>query len=116
MNEKVCKHDGCLNVVQKPERNNQCYSCVNLLKVFKITTPVRDSMLISQLNKCAICDSTISFKGVGGCVKDHAVIDHCHNSGNLRSILCSSCNLGLGNFGDDLELLEKAVDYLKRYK
>ena len=40
-------------------------------------------------------------------------VDHCHTTGTIRGLLCSSCNHGLGRFRDNTELLEKAIKYLK---
>jgi hypothetical protein len=40
-------------------------------------------------------------------------IDHCHKTGKIRGILCTSCNMGIGMFKDDVELLEKVISYLK---
>ena len=39
-------------------------------------------------------------------------VDHCHKSGKTRGLLCKTCNLGLGEFKDDPELLERAILYL----
>lgn len=44
------------------------------------------------------------------------VIDYCHSTGEVRGVLCHCCNLGLGNFKDDTEILEKAINYLKKRK
>ena len=41
-------------------------------------------------------------------------IDHCHATGIVRGALCSNCNLGLGNFLDDIEIMRKAIEYLER--
>ena len=41
-------------------------------------------------------------------------IDHNHQTGNIRGLLCRSCNLGLGSFRDDSLLLLSAVEYLAR--
>jgi hypothetical protein len=41
-------------------------------------------------------------------------LDHDHNTGKIRGWLCKQCNTGLGNLGDNLESLQKAVDYLKK--
>ena len=43
-------------------------------------------------------------------------LDHDHETGELRGWLCKMCNTGLGNLGDTLESLNKAVAYLKRNK
>ena len=40
-------------------------------------------------------------------------IDHCHESGKVRGILCQLCNKGLGQFKDNKEALKKAIEYLE---
>ena len=40
-------------------------------------------------------------------------LDHCHTTGKFRGLLCSKCNNGLGMFGDSLDGLYKAIEYLK---
>ena len=41
-------------------------------------------------------------------------LDHCHATGAFRGWLCRGCNLGLGNFKDSVESLERAIGYLTR--
>ena len=41
-------------------------------------------------------------------------IDHDHDSGKFRGVLCSKCNNGLGFFNDSIELLQKAIRYLTK--
>jgi hypothetical protein len=57
---------------------------------------------------CAIC-GTQNFGGVGR--KLH--VDHDHETGELRGLLCQHCNLGIANFKDDIKLLKNAIEYLK---
>jgi hypothetical protein len=40
-------------------------------------------------------------------------IDHCHETNEVRGILCSGCNTGLGHLGDNIDGLLRAVAYLK---
>lgn len=41
-------------------------------------------------------------------------IDHCHEKGHFRGLLCSRCNLALGYFRDDVTIMQKAIEYLNR--
>ena len=43
-------------------------------------------------------------------------VDHCHDSGKVRGILCNPCNTVLGHARDKIEILEAAVVYLKENK
>lgn len=53
---------------------------------------------------CEICGKDII---------DTLHMDHNHSTGKFRGLLCKKCNLGLGNFNDSPELLQKAIEYLK---
>ena len=64
-----------------------------------------EEMLSLQNNACAICSKTISEPG-------DSYVDHCHNTGKIRKILCINCNSGLGQFKDSPEILKKAYEYL----
>jgi hypothetical protein len=50
------------------------------------------------------------------CGEPAEVNDHDHNAGRLRGVLCHRCNRFLGIAGDDLQYLEKAAAYLRRYQ
>lgn len=49
------------------------------------------------------------------CGEDSEHLDHCHKSGKARGGLCRSCNWMLGNAKDKIEILNKAIDYLKEH-
>ena len=69
-------------------------------------------MLAAQGGVCAICSQPETHRdGLTGKPKDLA-IDHCHKTGKIRALLCSSCNTALGLFNDDQVLLAKAMAYV----
>ena len=64
---------------------------------------------------CSICNNPETSKSRNGGVRRLA-IDHCHTTGKIRGLLCHDCNTGLGKFKDDINLLQKAIEYLKRHQ
>lgn len=58
---------------------------------------------------CDLCDSP-EVKGY----KNDFCIDHDHKTGEVRGVLCRSCNLALGYFKDDVKLLNNAIKYLNK--
>ena len=56
-----------------------------------------------QAIPCAIC----------GMVTSNQVIDHNHNTGEVRGVLCASCNKGIGLLGDSIPTLKRAICYLQ---
>jgi hypothetical protein len=74
-----------------------------------------EAMLAAQGGRCAICGTSeprLNSNAVYYCTFSFHV-DHCHETGKVRGLLCSRCNVGLGSFEDDVELLERAVAYLR---
>ncbi len=66
-------------------------------------------LLQNQNGKCAICNLA--------CVSGrNLAVDHNHQSGVVRGLLCSNCNTSLGGFQDNKELLYKAIKYLETYE
>src|ERR1700761_1808332 len=66
-----------------------------------------NKMLTDQNFGCAICGKHIS-----NCARS-LYIDHCHETGTVRGLLCCPCNSGIGLMNDNIETLEKAIEYLK---
>ena len=77
-----------------------------LKKQFGITIEDYNLMLKKQNGVCGICDKKP--------IKKRLAVDHCHNTGKIRGLLCDSCNRGIGQLGDTIEMLKKAVIYLNK--
>jgi hypothetical protein len=71
-----------------------------LQKTFGISTDEYDALMKEA--KCSICESTTNL-----------VLDHCHNSGKIRGVLCRTCNTGIGHLKDSPELVARALYYLQ---
>ena len=69
-------------------------------------------MLGNQKGRCAICDVVLVFSGTTKHKSNVGVVDHCHDTGKIRGLLCTKCNKGLGMFNDGPDLIQKALDYL----
>lgn len=81
------------------------------LRNYGITEEDYQSLLEAQGGVCAICGGT-DWSGSKGTPS----IDHCHESGKVRGLLCMGCNVALGRFKDDIELLARAIEYLGTHR
>jgi hypothetical protein len=82
----------------------------NLLQHFNMCEADYDALLASQDGGCAICGAS---EGYGG---KRLAIDHNHTTGAVRGILCDRCNLALGKFKDDPQIIKNAVEYLEQHR
>ena len=57
---------------------------------------------------CRICERTITIQ-----TTRDANLDHDHQTGEIRGWICNRCNTGLGNFRDNVSLLQRAIRWLK---
>tara|TARA_R110002110_G_scaffold92002_4_gene239467 strand:+ start:1475 stop:1897 length:423 start_codon:yes stop_codon:yes gene_type:complete len=72
-----------------------------------------ERMRDEQENKCKICGMEFMSGLIEMKERKYAPnIDHCHESGKVRGLLCGSCNTGLGLFKDSKENLQSAMEYL----
>lgn len=89
------------------ERHAEQTARAKLLHKYGITMDDYDAMLVAQGGRCAICPATRP----GGRGAWH--VDHNHDTGDVRGLLCSNCNRGMGLLGDDPEVLRAAAAYLE---
>lgn len=91
----------------------------HLKRVFGITLEDFLSMEQAQGGVCAICGClpphglSTKHRRQGRAVRPRLVVDHCHETGEVRGLLCTPCNRGIGFLGDDLDRIEAAANYLR---
>ena len=69
-----------------------------------------DAIAPKDIFTCPICEKRTIVGVTANLVKDHD-----HVTGQGREWICDSCNTGFGRFKDDIKLLQKAIEYLKKY-
>ena len=93
-----------------PEQDAEHKRRSHLKRKYGITEEQYDAMLEAQDGKCACCGTTEP----GGTGTFH--VDHCHDSDEIRGLLCKACNIGIGELGDNLDGVWQAMLYLVKYE
>ena len=110
----MVKHKGCFHksTASKDGLQNYCVRCKRiydrpnkLKRIYGLTMQEFNDMLEEQDNKCAICG------------KQHLAVatlcvDHNHETGHVRGLLCNQCNTSLGLLKDNISFLAGAIIYL----
>lgn len=91
-----------------------------LKRMYGLTPQEYDIIFDKQNGCCAICGRSHDEKKRPAKLRDFSAtgqrklsVDHCHETGVVRGLLCQRCNTGLGFFSDDVELMKSAVKYLE---
>lgn len=85
-------------------RSPEYWRRANLKYMYGLTPDDFDRLVEEQGGGCAICGSSVS----------RLQVDHCHESGVVRGLLCGGCNSGLGHMRDDPVRLRAAAEYVER--
>jgi hypothetical protein len=96
---KLCHNSVVAENRQKNHGGNRTF---HLNRRYRVDAAQVAWMILQQGGVCALC---------GSGKPEH--VDHDHKTKRIRGILCFNCNRGLGKFGDDVELMGRAVDYLE---
>ena len=129
MESKICKDcqtekpvsEFYKQVQSKNSYQSYCKSChyartkepakwAQIKKLYGIDRADYEQMMKEQRGVCKICGTTEA---------DHRKflsVDHDHKTGQVRGLLCHSCNIGLGKFRDNENLLKLAIVYLQDFK
>jgi len=105
---RVC--EACQTPLEAPGKRRKCRACIDRvrllrrLKQYDLSEEQYTGMSKAQDGLCAICGTA-----------EELVIDHCHQTGIVRGLLCSSCNLAIGNLRNCVNRCASAAEYLARF-
>jgi hypothetical protein len=130
----VCEKCGGTEFYQEKTGRNRCAQCqkermraiyaseayktkhrhYDRLKRRRCSSQEYNKRLKEQDGKCAICNVKLDDKLRAE--DPLIIIDHSHETGILRGLLCDNCNWGLGNFKDNPKFLLNAIKYLEYHQ
>ena len=88
----------------KNNLDTRCKACFKKDSKYRVELRKRYEHL--RTDNCECC---------GNSSNKSLVVDHCHNTLRFRGWICQTCNHGIGNLGDNLEGIEKALTYLRKH-
>jgi hypothetical protein len=77
------------------------------LNKYGLTKNRYEEMLKKQGNKCQLCQRDFT---------DTPHIDHCHDTGIVRALMCGSCNTGFGLLQEDVAIFKRCIAHARKYK
>jgi Autographiviridae endonuclease VII len=77
----------------------------NLMRFYGMTIEAYEALEQQQGGVCAICEGP----PLGRAIRLH--VDHCHETGRVRGLLCGKCNTAIAFLGDNPNLLKRVADY-----
>jgi hypothetical protein len=84
------------------------------IRRYGITLEQYQEMLARQAGLCTLCGEPPDPDGIKASSRLH--VDHDHVTGAVRELLCNRCNMGVGYFRDDPDLLHAAAEYIERHR
>lgn len=90
----------CYDCVPEREPGNNNSRWYQILRLYGVDKTMWDAMYFEQDGACAICKK-----------REAVVVDHCHDSGKVRGLLCLGCNTALG-YLETPGWMESADDYM----
>lgn len=86
----------------------QAIKQAKIRSTYQITDDEYAALVQGANGKCELCGVKLTDDG-----PSREVIDHDHNTGSVRGLLCNNCNMGLGYVADSPDLLEQLAQYLE---
>lgn len=108
---ETCKRAGMLK--QNPSRSREGARKLAIKYKYNLEWSDYQRMHEESSGGCEICGTPLSL--LKSADKETAFVDHCHETGKVRGILCNPCNRGLGYFRDSRLHLQQALNYLEKH-
>ena len=80
-------------------------------RTYGITEDQYNAAVLKLDNKCQVCNA----EAINSHKWGRLVVDHCHDTGNVRGYLCQSCNMTLGSARDNPDILRRLANYLENH-
>jgi len=87
------------------------YAC-GINRLYNVSTSFIQSLMDKQKGCCDICNESL----VNPWSTSRYHIDHNHITGEVRGLLCSGCNSGIGMLKEDINNLQSAIEYLIKHQ
>lgn len=78
-----------------------------LIRLYGMTTKDYNAQFVVQKGCCYLCGTHQKD------LNETLHIDHCHSTGKVRKLLCGNCNRAIGCAKEDINLLQRMIDYIK---
>ena len=105
-----CKDCTIKRTIKYNKENSATVRSQFLKRKYGMTFEEFDAMLSDQNNACAICGTKEPSKNRGRDKRFH--VDHDHQTGKVRGLLCKSCNIALGEVKENIHTLKSMIEYL----
>lgn len=98
---------------QYAKKHPDKYKQYRLKGRYGISLEIYQRMEVEQHGRCKICRRKETLiDGRTGRVRK-LTVDHNHQTGRIRGLLCSQCNRSVGGFRDSISILQSAINYLR---
>lgn len=97
-------------------KNSEEMSIRKIIRKYKTTLEHYKYLLERSENKCEICGEKETRKTGKSPRTTRLSLDHCHILNKVRGLLCHTCNVGIGNFKDNINIMKKAINYLESHQ
>lgn len=102
---RTCKSCDYKVILKSREKNPDTHTNYWLKSKYGITLDEFNNLLNKQDGRCAICKTIPDYR---------LCVDHRHDTGKVRGLLCKPCNKAIGQLGDTPESVKIAYEYLVR--